>query len=210
MPQNQAWLAGIKFATKSIFLQTPAFSAKPIVLAVLEAVRRGVLVEIYLDLGFHANGDISPDGRTNQEIAAYMYSQLEDTDNLRIYWYTPKGATSPLGSGGAAHTCHIKLMSEFRMTSLTAVIDGRIGIQGNGNVDVSSWYHAQEINVLIDSESVCTEWRAALDASQDTKLRGRVNNDGVWRDEHGTPLPAAPEEPPVALPHTPVPEPTVR
>lgn len=115
VPQNQAWLAGIKFATKSIFLQTPAFSAKPIVLAVLDAVRRGVVVEIYADLGFDASGNISADGRANQEVAAYMYSQLEQTDNLRVHWYTPKGAKSPLGAGGAAHTCHIKLMSESQL-----------------------------------------------------------------------------------------------
>lgn len=32
--------------------QTPTFSAKPVVAAALDAVRRGVLVEIYADLGY--------------------------------------------------------------------------------------------------------------------------------------------------------------
>lgn len=52
VPQNQAWLAGFKFAKSSVFLQTPTFSAKPIVMAALDAVRRGVVVEIYADLEF--------------------------------------------------------------------------------------------------------------------------------------------------------------
>lgn len=52
MPQNQAWLAAFKFAKTSVFLQTPTFSAKPIVTAALDAVRRGVVVEIYADLEF--------------------------------------------------------------------------------------------------------------------------------------------------------------
>lgn len=46
-------MAGFKFAKKSIFIQTPTFSAKPVVAAALDAVRRGVLVEIYADLGFN-------------------------------------------------------------------------------------------------------------------------------------------------------------
>lgn len=32
--------------------QTPTFSAKPVVAAALDAVRRGILVEIYADLGY--------------------------------------------------------------------------------------------------------------------------------------------------------------
>jgi phosphatidylserine/phosphatidylglycerophosphate/cardiolipin synthase-like enzyme len=112
VPQNQAWLAGFKFASRRVFLQTPTFSAKPIVLAALDAVRRGVIVEIYADLEFDG-GTPSADGRANQLVAAYMYSQLapEHRPNLRVYWYTAKGDVSPLSTRGSAHTCHIKLMS---------------------------------------------------------------------------------------------------
>jgi hypothetical protein len=63
-------LAGFKFAKKSVFVwvvtvhwslvfslttrrQTPTFNATPVVEAALDAVRRGVLVEIYADLGFN-------------------------------------------------------------------------------------------------------------------------------------------------------------
>lgn len=119
-----------------------------------------------------------------------MYSQLQEEaekDRLRIYWYTPKGDTTPIGR--TTHTCHIKLM----------VIDDQIGVQGNGNCDSASWYHAQEINVLVDSPQVCAEWRERLDANQSTAAHGRVCNDGVWRDTDGrsiasvlpTPTPSA-------------------
>ncbi len=83
-------------------------------------------------------------------------------------------------------------------------------MQGNGNADVSSWLHAQEINVLVDSPQLCAEWRAALDANQDTLARGRVGDDGVWRDANGVPLPAAPESTPASMPRTPVRETPVR
>lgn len=156
--------------------------------AALDAVRRGVLVEIYADLGYDEKvscimydeltpqGEISADGRTNRQVAVYMYSQLEEEaekDLLRIYWYTPKGDLTPIGR--TTHTCHIKLM----------IIDGQIGVQGNGNCDSMSWYHAQEINVLVDSAQVCSEWRERLDANQSTAAHGRVCPDGVWRDADG-------------------------
>jgi hypothetical protein len=89
-------------------------------------------------------------------------------------------------------------------------VDEQIAVQGNGNADVSSWLHAQEINVLVDSPQLCAEWRAALDANQDTLARGRVGDDGVWRDANGVPLPAAPESTPASMPRTPVRETPVR
>lgn len=177
VPQNQAWLAGFKFAHKSVFIQTPTFSARPTVAAALDAVRRGVVVEIYADLGISDAGEGSAEGTTNQTVAAYMYAQLTAAQrpNLRIYWYTAKGENTPLSS----HTCHIKLM----------IVDEQIGVQGNGRQDASSWYHAQEINILIDSAQVCAEWRRGIDANQDTRLHGRVGEDGVWRDADGLTLP---------------------
>ncbi|BEI91475.1 uncharacterized protein CcaverHIS019_0402950 [Cutaneotrichosporon cavernicola] len=184
VPQNQAWLAGFKFATRKVFLQTPTFSAKPLVLAALEAVRRGVVVEIYADLEFD-NGTPSAEGRANQLVAAYMYSQLvpEHRQNLRVYWYTAKG---------------------------DSIVDEQIAVQGNGNADVNSWLHAQEINVLVDSAQLCREWRTALDANQDTRAQGRVGDDGVWRDASGRALPAAPESTPATMPRTLVRETPVR
>lgn len=83
-------------------------------------------------------------------------------------------------------------------------------MQGNGNADVNSWYHAQEINVLVDSPQLCAEWRTALDANQDTRTWGRVADDGVWRDRDGKALPAAPESTPATMPRTPVRETPVR
>ncbi|BEI83695.1 hypothetical protein CcaverHIS002_0402990 [Cutaneotrichosporon cavernicola] len=90
------------------------------------------------------------------------------------------------------------------------VVDEQIAVQGNGNADVNSWLHAQEINVLVDSAQLCREWRTALDANQDTRAQGRVGDDGVWRDASGRALPAAPESTPATMPRTLVRETPVR
>ena len=63
-------------------------------------------------------------------------------------------------------------------------------MQGNGNQDTQSWFHSQEINVLLDSPLVCSEWRQAIDSNQNTKHYGLVSQqDGVWRDARGQQLP---------------------
>lgn len=53
-------------------------------------------------------------------------------------------------------SCHIKLL----------IADGHVGIQGNGNQDTQSWFHSMEVNIMIDSEQICGEWRAGIERNQ--------------------------------------------
>lgn len=61
-------------------------------------------------------GELSADGLANQAVAAYMYKRLEESqrDKLRICWYVATGESSPRTN----HTCHIKIMSEFKCAVL--------------------------------------------------------------------------------------------
>ncbi|ORY33680.1 hypothetical protein BCR39DRAFT_563820 [Naematelia encephala] len=187
VPQDQAWLAGFKFAKKSVFIQTPTFNAIPIVEAAIDAVKRGILVEIYADLGFNDEGELLPfQGGTNQMVSTAMYGRLSPDERklLKIYWYTGKDQKTPLNAKDKAD------MTMF------LVVDSHIGIQGNGNQDAQSWFHSQEINVLLDSTIICQEWREAIDSNQNTVYYGLVDSkDGVWRDSQGKELPGVPHYP---------------
>ncbi|KAG8895765.1 hypothetical protein FRC00_006952 [Tulasnella sp. 408] len=200
-PQDVAWLAGVKHAQQRVFIQTPDFNAKPIVEAVLDAARRGVECVLYICVGYNdavwtifiapvesglANsirlqGEALPfQGGTNEEVVKNMYTALEDKykHNLRVHWYTAIDQDRPVNASLKKRNCHIKLM----------IIDDAVGIQGNGNQDAQSWYHSQEVNIMIDSPVVCKEWVEGLRRSQNTHLYGEVQKDGVWRDKDGTPL----------------------
>lgn len=66
------------------------------------------------------------------------------------------------------------------------IVDEHIGIQGNGNQDTQSWYHSQEVNVMLDSYAVCAAWVDGLRRNQNTHLYGAVSRaDGCWRDAEG-------------------------
>jgi hypothetical protein len=59
----------------------------------------------------------------------------------------------------------------------------------NTGADTQSWFHSQEVNVLIDSPLLAGEIRRAIDANQNTKFYGLVDpKDGIWRDKEGKEL----------------------
>ncbi|OJJ76242.1 hypothetical protein ASPBRDRAFT_192399 [Aspergillus brasiliensis CBS 101740] len=177
-PQNSSFLAAINNAQESIFIQTPNMNAEPIVQALIEAVKtRGVTVTCYLCLGYNDAGELLPfQNGTNEMIAHRMYKAL-DTDEqrfrLRIFNYVAKDQVRPIHNKFKRRSCHIKLM----------IIDERVAIQGNGNLDTQSFYHSQEVNLLLDSPLICHAWREAIDRNQNTAYYGGVSpDDGCWHD----------------------------
>ena len=53
-------------------------------------------------------------------------------------------------------------------------------------VDAQSWYHSQEINVMVDSTEVIADWRAAIENNQNTAIHGMIDSsDGLYHDKQG-------------------------
>ncbi|KAF3317376.1 hypothetical protein TWF173_011028 [Orbilia oligospora] len=178
-PQNVAWLSAIYFAKSKVFIQTPDLNAAPVITALLEAVKRGVEVSIVLCLGYNDLGEMLPtQGGHNEWVVGHMIKQLNKEERMRfkIYWYVGRDMMKPVHAAKHFRTCHIKLM----------IVDERIGIQGSGNQDTQSWFHSQEINIVIDSEEVCKQWMEQLVANQNSLLYGQGTEvDGIWRDPQG-------------------------
>ena len=66
-------------------------------------------------------------------------------------------------------------------------VDDTIAIQGNGNQDTQSWFHSQEVNVLVDSPALVAEWLQGINPNQNTVRFGLVSDeDGVWRARDGS------------------------
>lgn len=176
-PQDVAWISAIKHAKQKVFIQTPTFTAKPVIQAVLDAVQRGITVILFVDVGFNDGGEALPgQGGTNEEVVKKMFAELktdEEKQRLQYYWYTAKDQKKPINAHINHRNCHVKIL----------IADDHIGIQGNGNQDAQSWYHSQEINVMLDSKQICSEWRDLLRRNQNTLEFGRLDHDGIWRDD---------------------------
>ncbi|EGN98553.1 hypothetical protein SERLA73DRAFT_183614 [Serpula lacrymans var. lacrymans S7.3] len=178
--QDTAWLAALKYAQHRVFIQTPTFNAVPVVEGVLEAVRRGIECVLYVDVGFNDGGEALPgQGGINEEVVKRMYAELKDEEKkfLKFYWYTGKDQVKPLNAHVQKRNCHVKVM----------VVDDSVGIAGNGNQDTQSWYHSQEVNVMIDNPEICKDWLNAIRRNENTHLH-QLDTDGIYRDKDGNEL----------------------
>lgn len=175
--QDAAWLAGLKYAQTKVFIQSPTLNAGPVVEGILNAVRRGIECTLYIDVGFNDGGEALPgQGGTNEEVSKSMFTQLadEEKEKLKLYWYTGKDQIKPINASARKRNCHVKLM----------IIDDSVGIVGNGNQDTQSWYHSQEVNVMVDNPTICQEWFDGIRRNQNTHLH-QVGKDGIYRDKDG-------------------------
>ena len=183
VPQNEAWLSLIRNAERTVFIQTPDLNAAPLVPALAAALKRGVQVTYYICFGYNDAGEIIPgQGGTNDQAAQALVSSLsspEERARLHICYYVGKDQDHPIHQSFKQRSCHIKLL----------IVDEHVGIQGSGNQDTQSWYHSQEINIMIDSEEVCRKWREGCERNQNTAKFGVSSEDGVWRDKDGNPGP---------------------
>lgn len=178
VPQNEAWLSCIRNARTSLFIQSPNLNAPPLHNAMITALRRGVEITYYVCLGYNDAGEIMPgQNGTNEMFASNLCAALSDQERARLHigYYVAKDQNRPIHHNFKARSCHIKLL----------IADGHIGIQGSGNQDTQSWYHSQEINILIDSAEVCRKWREGIERNQNTARFGMAGEDGVWRDSEG-------------------------
>ena len=145
-PQNEAWLSAIRNAQEWVFIQTPDLNAEPLLPEIVAAIKRGVEITYWVCLGYNDAGELLPgQGGTNEMVADGLYKKLEGDEKklLKIGYYVAKDQTRPIHNKFKSRSCHIKVM----------VVDGHIGIQGNGNQDTQSWYHSQEVNVLTEQNA---------------------------------------------------------
>lgn len=171
-PQNNAWLGALKFAKRSVFIQSPVLNASDLVPAIITACRRGVKVTIIVGLGFNdfAEGIVPFQGGTNEQILAKcqrgLRSDAKALENLDWHWYVAKDQNVPLRFERQARNCHVKFMD----------VDGEVAIMGSGNMDTQSWYHSQEVNVMIDSPVLCKDWREGFHRIQNSQQYGKVDH----------------------------------
>lgn len=179
VPQNEAFLSLIRNAKSSIFIQTPDLNASHLLPAMTAAIKRGVEITYYVCFGYNDAGEMMPgQGGTNETFAAKLYKELssEERTRLHVHWYTAKDQSKPIHHQFKQRACHVKLL----------IADEHVGVQGSGNQDTQSWYHSQEINIMIESAATCRKWRDGIERNQNTRRFGMGSQeDGAWRDESG-------------------------
>ena len=152
--QDQAFLAAFGAATDHIRIQSPNLNDDAAKQAVLEAVQRGVRVDIVLSKGFNDSTEALPgQGGDNDSNVTKLYDALADQPDacqrLRIRWYARDGVPVV---GNGVYASHAKYAS----------LDDAIVIVGSANMDTQSWNNAREVNVVVDDARTTQAWDRQL------------------------------------------------
>jgi hypothetical protein len=124
VPQNAAWLAGLRYAKTKVFIQSPDINAKPLLPEIIAAVRRGIEVECWMCLGYNDAGELLPgQGGTNEMIADQLREELKSDGEevkakLKLGWYTAKDQDRVVHHKESGRSCHSKLMEKSQESLL--------------------------------------------------------------------------------------------
>ena len=144
-PQDQAFLAAFRHAKKQIRIVTPNLNDASVKRALLEALMRGVEVQLVLSKGFN-DGTERFAGGTNEQVIAELRRELIASGHgdkghlLDARWYIAEGGDAPV-EGRDDFASHAKYCS----------VDGQVVFVGSANMDGQAWLHSRETNAVVDS-----------------------------------------------------------
>ncbi len=155
--QDQAFLAAFAAAKSHIRVQTPNLNDDAAKAALVEAIKRGVRVEVVLSKGFNDTTEMAPgQGGTNEENVAELHATLaaagvtDACKKLQIRWYSRDGLRPVVGNG--IYASHAKYAS----------VDDTVVIVGTANMDTQSWNNSRELNIIVDDATTTRAWDSQL------------------------------------------------
>ena len=157
-PQDLGLLAAIGASQRVIRIMSPNLNDDAVKDALLDALARGVTVQLVLSRGFNEKAENLPNqGGGNQANADELYARAlqrvgEDAacERLQIRWYVDPDLGLVDGNGeGAAH---------LKYTSF----DDQLVVVGSTNMDTQSWNFSGEANVAIDDRATTTRYDAEV------------------------------------------------
>ncbi|RVD83771.1 uncharacterized protein DFL_005550 [Arthrobotrys flagrans] len=166
-PQNAFWMAAIEGAEKSIYVHTPNITAKPLIDALMKAVKRGVVVEIVTSMGMMKWEQLVTAGTTTDKCLTKMVVELQNwkqtldeeeaatTGGLWIYRYDAK-RRPPLLPFVKRPEDNFKLTWYDKSHVKCLIVDEEVMVLGSGNFDRASWATSQEVNVGLFLDSMRT------------------------------------------------------
>ncbi len=154
-PQGQVFLGAVELASKQVRIQSPNLNEPAIRKAIVDAVRRGVTVQLLLSKKFEETGESLPGrGGGNEAVAADLFQILAGVPDvcakLQIRWYSKDGQVAVEGTRPPAS--HVKYLS----------VDGQVNVIGSANQDIQSWRNSHELTVLTDSADLTKSWDTTL------------------------------------------------
>ena len=199
-PLNIALLQLFDQAQRSIYLQTPNITCEPVLLALLDALRRGVDVTIVTNRNMMLLEQLVTAGTTTswcirslvrrfKQLKAATEGRRHGRDagtessrnleagrhplgHLRISYFHARAHDSPSGHERRPLVTNPSQGEEPVHSHLKlTLVDDEYAVFGSGNMDRASWYTSQELGILFHD----CDFSARVKAAVDGVLEGRLD-----------------------------------
>ncbi|KAH8909248.1 phospholipase D/nuclease [Coniochaeta sp. PMI_546] len=181
-PLNVALLHLINNSRRSIYVQTPNLTCAAVISALLDALSRGVDVNIVTNRNMMLVEQLLTSGTTTAwclrsllrrysvDFDSDLEAQLPLPGHLRVSYFQPRQANKSSMTErrhGLLEAPEEPVHSHLKLT----VVDGEHTVLGSGNMDRASWYTSQELGILFQSR----DFAVAMMATVSQALEGRLN-----------------------------------
>ena len=169
-PQNAAFLGVFKHAKSHININTPSLNSWGFMHGILEALSRGVDVNIVVSKNYQDyNGPIQEAGKNSQAVKSLLKERKKlikqfggdesKVGDLTVKWFVTRGGQISGHRKGARVEKRIVVNEKFWNHNHTKflVADNQVVIVGSANLDEQSWYNSREVNVILDSHRAASK-----------------------------------------------------
>ncbi|KAK3325109.1 hypothetical protein B0H66DRAFT_110385 [Apodospora peruviana] len=188
-PLNTALLELFDQAQQSIYVQTPNLTCEPVIVALLEALQRGVdvnivtsrnmmLLEQLITAGTTTSWCIRSLVRRFNKLAEKLAENAHDVETgrpqlgqLRVSYFRPRRIATAAGHEEQSRMAsdpeeEEPVHSHLKLT----VVDEQYTVLGSGNMDRASWYTSQELGILFDDGRFAKAVKSTVDKVLDARL----------------------------------------
>ena len=181
-PLNTFLLTLFARAERSIRIQTPNLTAPPVLSAILNALSRGIDVQILTSARLMILEQLVTAGTTTARCVRTLIKRYKalsppnksrsydeevamapaNIGKLRIRFFEPTG-----GAKGRGEECGEPQQSHLKMT----VVDQEVLVLGSGNLDRASWFTSQELGVAFFGEEIVSKVEETVDRAMEGRSR---------------------------------------
>ncbi|KAK4226045.1 hypothetical protein QBC38DRAFT_510715 [Podospora fimiseda] len=188
-PLNVGLMELLNGARQSIYMQTPNLTCEAVIKSLLNAVERGVDVNIVTGRNMMLLEQLVTAGTTTswcvrsllrrfRKLEAGLVRQRADLEvgqtnprlgRLMVSYFRPRPRSQsigrerqPLMTDGQEDPVH----SHLKLT----IVDHQFTVLGSGNMDRASWFTSQELGFLFHDQTFATSIQSAVDGALDARL----------------------------------------
>ncbi len=166
-PQNSAFEQIFRNAKSHVNVATPSLNSRDLMTEIVNAVKRGVDVNLLLSQNYQDYNWYLQEGGSNQMAVETIMEEIEKArkaknykkgsfGNFNVRWFVTRGGNRSGRIEGKRYKFATRITEKFWNHNHTKYLsaDNQITVFGSANFDQQSWYNSRELNIVFDDHEL--------------------------------------------------------